>query len=110
MLAVSRAAMCVVVLVVATGCRGGLPGDPGLTFTIENRCGYDIDVNIRLPADPTGDWDLIANGASVRFAQADAEPEEFVISVRRSRATQDAVELVPSASRVTLTPSSGCPA
>ena len=99
----------VIAVAVLSGCRGGVPGDPGLTFTVQNRCGFDVDVDLRLRTDPAGDWDLIVQGTSVRFAQADAEPAEFIMSVRRSTATSDEVTVEPSSSSITLQEGSGCP-
>ena len=93
-----------------SGCRGGVPGDPGLTFTVQNRCGFDVDVDLRLRTDPAGDWDLVTQGSSVRFAQADAEPADFIMSVRRSKAASDEVIVEPSSSSITLQEGFGCPA
>ena len=98
----------VIAIAIFSGCRGGVPGDPGLTFTVQNRCGFDVDVDLRLRTDPVGDWDLIVQGTSVRFAQADAEPAEFIMSVRRSKATRDEVTVEPSSSSITLQEGSGC--
>lgn len=93
-----------------SGCRGFVPGDPGLTFTVQNRCGFDVDVDLRLRADPAGDWDLVAQGSSVRFAQVEALPVDFIMLVRRSKAASDEVTVEPSSSSIALQEGFGCPA
>lgn len=108
-----RAPVFVTALVVLTACRGGLPGDPGLTFTIDNRCGLAVEAEVSLsdPSTPLAeDWVPIPDGQSVRLAGPDAEPDEFVVAVRRAGSLVGVVELVPSSAIVTLTPASGCPA
>jgi hypothetical protein len=102
--------LCLVLVCVSCSPTIG-PGDPGLVFEVTNMCGFDVDVDIRLPNDSLNDWYPIVSATTIRFAQADAEPEEFATIVRRpDQPGGDTVTVVPTSASVTLGPGSGCPA
>lgn len=86
------------------------PADPGVTFTIDNRCGFDIETDLRLLTDRVGTWDLVRAGETARFAQADAEFAEFTMAVRPAgNVGAEVVTSSPSSAFILLTPGSGCP-
>lgn len=65
-----------------TACRAVPFGDPGVTFAITNRCGTDIEIDVRLATDAPEDFSRLVPNEVIRFAQADAPLTDFELRVR----------------------------